>query len=274
MDAIVAGTAHGMRTEGAALGMRTTKGSENNVEVRGVTGIAMQNPHSFTGDMHGRAASGATMTSRVNTMSKFGRTTGHLHVGTSADMKPKATMERKLDGFTERGNARAIARRIKISRESGCSNRHRRNGVIQGKSRSIDVGGVGRRSRSKNRERFIIRQGRIRAVGKRMEEVNSQTRRREAATRVTRELSVEITHFGGDIHDIRVTWCIVFGGDVRIINGSNTRWWTRERSVASIFQMFESSGAGHTIGRKAKQMPTALNTMGGSITDTADVGRM
>jgi hypothetical protein len=219
MDAIIIGTAHGMRTEGAALGIRTTKGSENNVEVRAVTRIALQNPHSFTGDMHGRAASGATMTSRVNTMSKFGRLIGHVHVGTSVDMKPKATMGRKLDGFMiERGNARAIARRIKISRESGCSNRHRRNGVIQGKSGSFDLGDVGRRSRSEIRERGIIRQGYSRAVVKRMEEVNGRARRREAVLRVTTELSVEITHFGSDIHDIGVIWCIVFSGEIRIVN--------------------------------------------------------
>jgi hypothetical protein len=87
-------------------------------------------------------------------------------------------------------------------------------------------------------------------------------------------LGVEITHFGGNVHDIGIIWFGVFSGKVGVIDRSNTRWWTREGRVTGIFEVFESSGARETIRRKAEKMPAAVDTVGRSITNTADVGRM
>jgi hypothetical protein len=101
-------------------------------------------------------------------MGEFVRMTGHVHVGTRVNTKQKATVRRRWEGFTERENAGAIARRSKFSRERWCSNQCRRNGVVEGKSLSIDVGDVGRRSRSENREQNGTAMGDATGGGSRM----------------------------------------------------------------------------------------------------------
>jgi hypothetical protein len=157
---IVAGATHGVRAEGAAFGIGATKSSEDDVKIRAVTGVALQDPHAFTGDVHRGATSSATMTSGVHTMGEFRRTISHMDVGTSVDMKPKATMRGRGDRFVERDHARTIAGSNKVSGKLRGSNRDRRNRVVEGKIGSSNVGNVGKRSGSKGsgpRERVVIR---------------------------------------------------------------------------------------------------------------------
>jgi hypothetical protein len=58
VDAVITSAFHGMKTEGATFGTRTTEGSNNKVQVRTVDGVALQDPETFTDDVHGGAACG------------------------------------------------------------------------------------------------------------------------------------------------------------------------------------------------------------------------
>jgi hypothetical protein len=212
-------------------------------------------------------------------MSKFSRAIGDVHISASVDMKPEATIGWRVNRFVERRNARTIARRIKLSRKRWSRNGNGRSRAVKGCSRVVDVGnhrrnggwgrtkirvtgkGGGRsaargpRNRSnrrrrnrfvrptQRRKRFIIRQGVGRRTVRRRKEVNGGVGRRKVVARVTREGVVEVAHFGGDIHDIVVVGGVIFSGEVRIINGRNTRTGggSRKRCVTSVFEMVESN---------------------------------
>jgi hypothetical protein len=130
----------------------------------------------------------------------------------------------------------------------------------------------GRGIRSVGPRRFIV-MFRGRKIG-RIKVINGADDRREFIPRMrARELGVKITHFSFDVHDILIIRIFMFSGKIVLkVNSSNTT--ASERSITSILDLFECIQTSKAIGRKAKEMPAASNTMGRCITDTTNVGRM
>jgi len=95
METIVAGATEGVWTEGATLGTGTTESGEDDVKVGTIPRIALKDPHTLAGDVHGGTASSATVASGVHTMRKFIGKISHVNVGTSVNVEPETTMRRR-----------------------------------------------------------------------------------------------------------------------------------------------------------------------------------